>query len=126
MDQRISQVEAAEAKRCGLLMAGDPEALEAMLADSLVHIHLNGRVDDKSGYMDGFRGKYRFRDVTRGPLNIRVWGDTAISVGPLTQRLEVVETGQIMDVVAITTQSWQREADSRWLLTTCHNAPVAG
>lgn len=126
MDQGIEQVQAAEARRCGLLMAGDAEPLEAMLADSLVHVHLTGRVDDKRGYLAGFRGKYRFHDVTRGPLNIRIWGDTAISVGPLTQRLEVLETGQIMDVRAITTQSWQREPDGRWLLTTCHNAPLGG
>ena len=124
MDQGISQVQAAETRRCALLMAGEADALEAMLADSLVHVHLNGRLDDKPGYMSGFRGKYRFHDVARGPLNIRVWGDTAVSVGPLTQRLEVLETGQIMDVRAITTQSWQRQADGRWLLTTCHNAPL--
>lgn len=126
MEQAISQVQAAEARRCALLMAGDAEALAAMLADSLVHVHLNGRVDDKAGYMDGFKGKYRFHDVARGPLNIRIWGDSAVSVGPLSQRLEVLETGKIMDVKAITTQSWQRQADGRWLLTTCHNAPLAG
>ncbi|WP_323039229.1 nuclear transport factor 2 family protein [Gemmobacter sp.] len=124
MDQGISQVQAAEARRCALLMAGEADALEAMLADSLVHVHLNGRLDDKPGYMGGFRQHYRFHDVARGLLNIRVWGDTAVSVGPLTQRLEVLETGQIMDVRAITTQSWQRQADGRWLLTTCHNAPL--
>lgn len=126
MDQGISQVQAAEDRRCALLMAGEADALEAMLDDSLVHIHLNGKVDDKPGYMAGFRGKYRFHDVARGPLNIRVWGGSAVSVGPLTQRLEVLETGTILDVRAITTQSWQRGADGRWLLTTCHNAPVTG
>ena len=122
----VAQIQAAEARRCALLMAGDAETLETMLADSLVHVHLNGRVDDKPGYLAGFRGKYRFHDVARGPLNIRVWGDSAVSVGPLTQRLEVLDTGQTMEVRAITTQSWQRGADGRWLLTTCHNAPLAG
>ncbi len=119
----VAGLEQAEARRCAALMAGDAATLEAMLADSLVHIHLNGRVDDKPGYLAGFRDKYLFRDVARGPLNIRIWGDSAVMVGPLTQRLTVRETGQELAVRAITTQTWQRTG-GQWRLTTCHNAPV--
>lgn len=125
MTAAASELEQAETKRCAALMAGDAETLAAMLDEGLVHIHLTGRVDDKAGYLAGFRDKYRFREVSRGPLNIRVWGETAVTVGPLTQTLLVRETGQEMAVRAITTQTWQRDG-GRWLLTTCHNAPVSG
>lgn len=123
MEADFSELGAAEAHRCALLMAADARGLEAILADSLVHVHLDGRVDDKAGYLRGFRNKYRFQNVVRGPLNIRVWADSAVMVGPLSQRLEVLDRGEVVQVEAITTQTWQR-SDGRWLLTTCHNAPL--
>ncbi|TCT02211.1 nuclear transport factor 2 family protein [Aquabacter spiritensis] len=124
MTLEISMLEEVEARRCAALMAGDAGALEAMLAADLVHIHLDGRVDDKTGYMAGFREQYLFRDVVRGALNIRTWGDSAVMVGPLTQRLTLRKSGEEIAVRAITTQTWQRSG-GEWLLTTCHNAPVA-
>jgi Domain of unknown function (DUF4440) len=127
MASEISDIDALcaeEARRCELLVSGASDVLERMLAGDLVHIHLNGQVDDKAGYMAGVREKYRFADVRRGPLNVRVWGDTAVMIGPLSQRITVRETGKEIEVGAITTQTWQRSND-RWLLTTCHNAPVS-
>lgn len=125
MTSEVSRLEEAEARRCAALMAGDAGALEAMLAADLVHIHLNGRIDDKNGFMAGFRDTYLFRQVTRGPLNIRTWGDSAVMIGPLTQRLAIRTTGEEIAVRAITTQTWQWSG-GEWLLTTCHNAPVSG
>ena len=87
-------VRAAEQRRCELLVAGAADELEWMLADDLVHIHLNGRADDKAGYMSSFREKYRFADVRRGPLNVRIWNNTAVMVGPLSQKITIRETGK--------------------------------
>ena len=120
----IDALRAEETRRCELLAAGSFDDVGRMLASDLVHIHLNGQVDDKAGYMGGVREKYRFADVRRGPLDVRVWGDTAVMIGLLFQRIAVRETGKEIEVRAITTQTWQR-ADDRWLLTTCHNAPVS-
>ena len=122
MDDR-EKLEALERQRCAALMAGDAEALAAMLDDDLVHVHLTGRTDGRDGYLAGFRDKYRFRDVARGPLTIRLFGDAAVMTGPLTQSLDVLETGETMAVRAFTTQVWHRSGDT-FLLNTCHNAPL--
>lgn len=122
-----SQTELAgrESERCAALMAGDIDRLADMLAEDLVHIHLNGQSDGKAAYLDGARTKYRFHRLRRGPLNIRVYGDFAVMTGPLSQMIEVVATGETIDVSATTTQTWVRQ-DGRWLLNTCHNAAVPG
>ncbi|MFC7400606.1 nuclear transport factor 2 family protein [Chelatococcus sp. GCM10030263] len=119
----VSMLEEEERRRCAALMAGDAETLAAMLTDDLVHIHLTGKIDDKVGYLEGFRTKYLFRDVERGPLNIRIWGDCAVMVGTLTQKVVVKETGATHDIRAVTTQTWLR-IGGRWLQSTCHNAPL--
>ena len=116
-------LEALERRRCAALMAGDADTLAAMQADNLVHVHLNGRTDDRDGYLSGFRDRYRFRDVSRGPLTIRLFGDAAVMTGTLTQSLDVLETGGTMEVRAFTTQVWHRSGDT-FLLNTCHNAPL--
>lgn len=123
MTEDRAVLEDLEGRRCAALMAGDAEALAAMLSDDLVHVHLSGKTDGRDGYLDGFRRKYRFHDVVRGPLTIRVFGDAAVMTGPLTQSLDVLETGETMEVRAFTTQVWNRDGDT-FLLNTCHNAPL--
>ncbi|SEI00323.1 nuclear transport factor 2 family protein [Paracoccus alkenifer] len=113
-----------ESRRCAALMDADEATLAAMLTEDLVHIHLNGHVDDKPGYLAGFRDKYVFRNIERGALTIRVFGDAAVMTGPLIQTIVVRDGGQVIDVRAITTQVWSRSSDG-WRLNTCHNAPVA-
>ena len=113
-----------EKSRCAALMAGDADALDAMLTDDLVHIHLNGKADGKHAYLAGVRDAYRFHALSRGDLTIRVYGDFAVMTGTLSQQLEVLASGQMLDVRAMTTQTWLRQ-DGAWRLNTCHNAPLA-
>lgn len=117
----IKELERIEAGRCAALVKGDVASVEALLAGDLVHIHLTGQVDDKPGYLSGLREKYTFERVERGALTIRVYGDLAVMIGPLSQRVQVRATGQSVDVRAITTQTWLRTAQG-WRLNTCHNA----
>lgn len=112
-----------EARRCEALMAGDDATLEKMLSEDLVHVHLSGAADTKAGYMDGFRNRYLFRDVRRGDLSIRLFGDAAVMTGPLTQVIVIRETGEERAVRATTTQVWNRSGGG-WVLNTCHNAPL--
>ncbi|KUP90755.1 nuclear transport factor 2 family protein [Tritonibacter horizontis] len=116
-------LQAREHARCAALMAGDAEALDPMLADDLVHIHLNGMADGKASYLAGVRDAYRFRGLSRGDLTIRSYGDFAVMTGPLSQQLEVLSTGQVMDVRAMTTQTWLRQS-GEWVLNTCHSTPL--
>ncbi len=122
-EQQIT-LDAMEERRCTALMAGDHDGLAALLTDDLVHIHLTGQIDTKERYLRGFRDKYRFRDIKRGLLTVRLFGKTAVMTGRLTQIIDVIETGQVMDVIAMTTQVWSHDG-ADWLLNTCHNAPLA-
>ena len=124
MDETRTLLQRQEEQRCAALMAGDVDALAGMLTDDLVHVHLNGQIEDKRTYLDGVRRKYRFRNIQRGPLTIRLYGDVAVMTGTLAQTIEVVATGEMIDVQAITTQVWSRVAGA-FLLNTCHNARVA-
>lgn len=123
MPSDSADLEQAERRRCTALMADDAEALAAMLADDLVHVHLNGTVDSKAGYLAGVREKYGFADVERGPLTVRVYGDVAVMTGTLTQKVRLKATGEIVPIRAFTTQTWLRTGDG-WLLNTCHNAAL--
>lgn len=119
----IAKLKQLEAARCKALMAADGDTLAGMLAENLVHIHLTGVTDTKAGYLDGFHNKYTFRNIDRGPLTVRVFGDAAVMTGTLTQKLEIRASGEVWDVQAMTTQVWNRTANG-WLLNTCHNAPL--
>jgi hypothetical protein len=124
---KVEDIEATlcelERQRCELLMNGDVAGLEKLLADNLVHIHLNGHADDKTGYLLGVRDRFTFKAMSRGPLTVRVFGDIAVMTGSLTQTLIVRESGRIVDVTAMSTQVWNRQGDG-YVLNTCHNAPV--
>ena len=118
-DAARQQIEAVERQRCAALTAGDADALAALMADDLVHIHGNGHMDDKAAYIDGFRNRFRFHRVERGALKIRVEGDVAIVNGPLTQAVSVNGVDKINEITAVVTQSWVRGADG-WKQSTCH------
>ncbi|MGL5166889.1 MAG: nuclear transport factor 2 family protein [Afipia sp.] len=119
----IADLQFAERLRCAAIMEGDVDVLATMLADDLIHVHLPGRIDNKSGYLEGVRNKYLFRDLTRGLLDIRIYGNVAVMIGVLTQKLILGTTWEVRDIRAITSQVWLK-AETRWLLTTCHNAPL--
>jgi len=103
---------------------GDVAGLEKLLADNLVHIHLNGHVDDKAAYLLGISEKFAFKALSRGALTVRVFGDAAVMTGLLMQTLIVRKSGHLMDIKAMTTQVWNRQGNG-YVLNTCHNATLA-
>jgi ketosteroid isomerase-like protein len=115
------EVREAERARCDFLMRGDVDKLSALMADDLVHIHGNGHIDDKAGYLAGVADKFRFHDVERHDLRVRVYGAVAVMTGRLTQTVVVRATNESHPIQAVTTQTWNR-TDHGWLQSTCHNA----
>lgn len=114
---------ALEQRRCQALMAGDRDALAALLRTDLVHVHMNGKADDRETYLSGVGGRYRFHDLRRSDLVIRVIGDCAVMTGVLDQELEILTTGERRSMHGFVTQTWHRGADG-WKLGTCHVAPL--
>ena len=109
-----------EKRRCEALTSGDVAALGALMADDLVHIHGNGHIDDKAGYLNGVENKYKFHRVERGDLNVRIYGDVVVVIGPLNQSVSVNGIDKLNDISALTTQIWVRGV-AGWKQSTCQN-----
>lgn len=120
-DMVRDQIMALEKQRCAALTSGNIEAVRELMADDLVHIHGNGTMDDKAGYLKGVETKYVFHRVERGDLNIRVYGDVVVVIGPLDQTVSVRGIDKLNQIRAITTQTWVRRG-AGWKQSTCNNA----
>ena len=102
-------------------MSGNVEVIKELMAEDLVHIHGNGAIDDKAGYLKGVETKYVFHRVERGDLKIRIYEDVAVVIGTLDQTVSVRGIDKLNDIKAITTQTWVRTGTG-WKPNTCHNA----
>ena len=115
------EIIALEKRRSAALTSGNIEAVRELMADDLVHIHDNGAIDDKAGYLKGVETKYVFHRIERGDLNIRIYGDVAVVIGPLDQTVSVRGIDKLNQIKAIATQTWVRSG-ATWKQSTCHNA----
>src|SRR3546814_7464901 len=64
-DMRISDWSSDVCSSDLALISRDVERLETLIADDLIHIHGNGKVEGKSEYLEGIRARYRFYRVDR-------------------------------------------------------------
>lgn len=120
-DKVRDEIIALEKRRCVALTSGNIEAVRELMADDLVHIHGNGAMDDKAGYLKGIETKYVFHRVERSDLSIRLYGDVAVVIGPLDQTVSVRGIDKLNQIKAIATQTWVRSG-AGWKQSTCHNA----
>ena len=102
---------AAEHERCRAVCHQDWDALDALLDESLTHTHMNGRVDSKQALLSNLRS--RPRTLTRGPLEVRIYGDSAVMTGPQYLNLGA---GEVHNQA---TETWIRR-DARWVLVAFH------
>jgi len=107
-----NEITRLEASRCLALVEADLETLDGLVADDVVHVHANGKTDDKAAYLAMVRGQIRFLTVARERLDVRVYGDMAVATGPLRQSIEIAATGVRVDMHIVTTQVWWRHADT--------------
>ncbi|WP_250517902.1 nuclear transport factor 2 family protein [Caballeronia sp. INDeC2] len=109
IERQIIELEQA---RCRALVESDIATLQQLVADDLVHVHANGKADDKTAYLIAVREQIRFLEVRRDGLQIRAYGNVAVATGLLDQVIEMKETGQRIDMHVTTTQVWVRHSDS--------------
>jgi hypothetical protein len=113
------QLEALEKQRLAAIAKGDAQVLAAVLADDYMHIHGSARVEDKTAFIKTIIE--RPRETTRGPLTIRVYGDTAVITG------EQVNTSIAADktVTSTTYMATQvaRRIQGRWQLVSMQVTP---
>ena len=105
-----AELERLERERCRAISEHDWVALEGLLVDSYTHTHSTGVVQDKLTYMSHV--KERPRAMTRGVLQIRPFGTTAIMTGRQTNTPEAVGSGPVESIVM---QVWVQDG-SVWKL----------
>ena len=112
-DERGAVLE-AERRRQAALVVVDLAELDTLFADDLTHIHNTGLVHDKAQLLRHIDRKRAFISVTRGPLNVRLYGDIAVMAGPMTNRMrskdengEIVLEGFVTQVLRRSEEGWK-------------------
>ena len=68
-------------------LAGDAKTLAALLDDSWTMVHVDGRVESKSSYVDGIATAARqIQSIDVHERQIRVFGSVAVVTGDVSQR----------------------------------------
>lgn len=108
--QEIIRLEQA---RCRALVEADIDLLEKLVSDDVVHVHANGKADDKAAYLRMVDKQIRFLDASRERLDVRVYGDLAVATGNLAQTIEMKESSHRIAMHIMTTQVWAKR-DGAW------------
>lgn len=89
------QVREAQARRLEVMVQGDMAALAPFLAEDLVYIHGDGKVETKAQLLESLAsGRLRYRALATPDAAVLVHGETAIVTG----RIEVQATTGGRDV----------------------------
>lgn len=76
------QVLEAQARRLEVMVQGDTAALAPLLAEDLVLIHGDGKVETKAQLLESLAsGRLRYRAIAAPDAAVRVYGDTAVVTG---------------------------------------------
>lgn len=111
-------IRALEDERCRAITTADLESLDTLLHPQLRHVHMNGSVQDKAGYLAAL--PTRPRATCRESLTVRVVGDIAITSGVQRNTWPDRPAGR-MHVL----QVWMRDGDG-WLLAECASSGPMG
>jgi ketosteroid isomerase-like protein len=105
--EAIAAVLAREAQRREALVSRDIAALENLFTDDLVHVHASGQIDDKPRLIRQVRdGVFRFVDIARGPLHVRLYDRVAVMTGTMTNTLQGKDTSSNVVSQLHVTQVW--------------------
>ena len=108
-----------EAQRREALLSADAPRVSALMAEDLVHIHGNGQIDGKAGYLDGIRDRFRFHRMSRGDLTIRSYGSVVVVSGPISQTFTIKGVDGMIEAEGMVTQIWV-DGDDGWKQNTYH------
>jgi ketosteroid isomerase-like protein len=110
----------AEARRCAAIVSGDFDALAAMLSDDYLHTHGDGRIGDKSDYIEGVRKSPRV--PLRDNLVVRLFGDMAVLTGDLLNTIHMPGREAPLVIEASATFVL-REHEGQWLFVSGQLTP---
>ena len=90
-------------------MSADVKALERLIGDDLVYIHLSTLEDIKASFIESLRsGNVKYRKMTRGDVAVRTYGCIAIVTGH--GNFEVTARGQDLSLDLLYHAVWAKRA----------------
>lgn len=109
----IARLREAEERRCRALLARDVAAMRDLIVPDYRHIHFDGQMDDHDSYLAFLAAHPGYADVTRGPLEIFVYGESAVMVGTihLSVQWKPADPPQVYNFIA--TQTWVLDGEWR-------------
>jgi len=107
--EAIARLQEAEASRCQALLARDVATMRALILPDYRHIHFDGAMDDHDSYLAFLAEHPGYADVTRGPLEVFVYGDSAVMIGDINLHVQwkPEDPPQVFNFIA--TQAWVRD-----------------
>ncbi len=112
----------AEGRRQKALIAGDLDALDALFDESLVHVHAPGLTHDKAQLLEHTATRRAYLEITRGDLDVRVFGDVAVVTGPITNRMRAPGGGE-RTLAGVATQVLHRTQEQGWQFVSFQMTP---
>ena len=105
----------AEASRQSALIKVDLGELDRLFAADLVHIHSNGMTHNKTDLLKYIEDRRAFISIHRGPLDLRIYGDTAVMIGVMKSQMRAPD-GSLVNLQGMVTQILHR-VDDIWRFT---------
>jgi ketosteroid isomerase-like protein len=118
----VAQLMAVEKRRQDALVAVDLDELDRLFDDSLVHIHAPGLIHSKAQLIEHTSTRRAYLEITRGDLNIRVMGDTAVITGPIINRMRAASGGERI-LGGVATQVLHRDDAGDWRFVSFQMTP---
>ena len=120
-DAKRAVLDAHEQRRAATV-AGDADAVGALMTDDLTFTHANAVVETKAQFVDAIASKrLEYRSITDEDHEVRVHGDTGIVSGIC--RIVVDASGTEIDIRVRFTELWVKKNDG-WRMTLWHAVEV--
>ena len=87
-DSLKNEIEAVDDRRYQAMLDRNWDALAEVFGDDLLYTHGSALTDDKQGFIDNFKKKYRLKSAKREDVTVRGYGDIAIMHGRVTMEMD--------------------------------------
>ena len=116
----VDEVKAAEKKRFEVTVKGDYKALDALLAEDLIYVHSNGKVDNEKTFLEGLTsGRSKYHSIEPLEMNARALGDFVFVDG--RAKVKVESSGQVNDLLLTYLDVWVKR-NGTWQMVHWHSA----
>ena len=88
-DTLRQEIEAVDDRRLQAMRVGDVDTLADVFGDDLLYTHGSALTDDKAGFIEKFRKKYRLKTARRSDVTVRGYGEVAVMHGRVAMEMDV-------------------------------------